>query len=65
MCGIAGVFQNMAVAPDRERLEAMGRSMRYRGADDAGLFVGTDLSSRTYAHCALPDSERFKREAIR
>jgi asparagine synthase (glutamine-hydrolysing) len=33
----------MAVPPDRERLEAMGRSMRYRGPDDTGLFVGPHI----------------------
>src|SRR5689334_19299708 len=44
MCGIAGIFNFEAERPiDRERLAAMTSTLRHRGPDAAGYYVGSGI----------------------
>jgi asparagine synthase (glutamine-hydrolysing) len=65
MCGIAGILLRTDETPSRELLEAIGKTMRYRGPDDQGYFraphiglVHQRLSIRDLSpagHCPMSD----------
>lgn len=44
MCGIFGYFDNQGGSVSRDVLESMGRAIRHRGPDDAGLYEGEGVA---------------------
>ena len=58
MCGLAGFIGQQ----DTELLESMSLSLKHRGPDDSGVFVGKEIN---FAFCLEPDFENYQEGQIR